>query len=32
VTGLAVGQWDLVVELSRDGARQFRSKNRVVLR
>jgi nitrogen fixation protein FixH len=31
VTGHAVGQWDVVVELSRDGARQFRTKNRVVL-
>ena len=27
----AVGQWDLVIELLRDGARQFRSRNRVVL-
>ena len=27
-----VGQWMLVVELSRDGARLFRSKNRVFLR
>lgn len=26
-----VGQWDLVIELSRDGARLFRSKNRVML-
>jgi len=25
------GQWDLVIELSRDGARMFRSKNRVFL-
>jgi nitrogen fixation protein FixH len=32
VTGSAVGQWDVVIELSRDGARKFRSKNRVVLR
>jgi nitrogen fixation protein FixH len=32
VTGAAVGQWDVVIDLSRDGARQFRSKNRVVLR
>ncbi len=26
------GQWDLVIELSRQGERQFRSKNRVILR
>lgn len=26
------GQWDLVIELSRHGDRQFRSKNRVILR
>ena len=32
VTGTAVGQWDVVIDLARDGARQFRSKNRVVLR
>jgi nitrogen fixation protein FixH len=32
VTGTAVGQWDVVIELSRDGVRRFRSKNRVVLR
>jgi nitrogen fixation protein FixH len=32
VTGAAVGQWDVVIELARDGARQFRSKNRVILR
>jgi nitrogen fixation protein FixH len=32
VTGMAVGQWDVVIDLSRDGARQFRSKSRVVLR
>jgi nitrogen fixation protein FixH len=30
-TGPAVGQWDVVIELSRDGARAFRSRNRVVL-
>lgn len=29
---LAAGQWDLVIELSRQGKRQFRSKNRIVLR
>jgi nitrogen fixation protein FixH len=28
----AGGQWDLVIELSRDGERLFRSKNRVWLR
>jgi nitrogen fixation protein FixH len=28
----AAGQWDLVLELARDGNRVFRSKNRVVLR
>jgi nitrogen fixation protein FixH len=28
----AAGQWDLVIELARDGARVFRSKNRVLLR
>jgi nitrogen fixation protein FixH len=32
VTGAALGQWDVVIELSRDGVRQFRSKNRLVLR
>jgi nitrogen fixation protein FixH len=32
VTGNAVGQWDVVIELSRDGARQFRTKNRVFVR
>jgi nitrogen fixation protein FixH len=31
-TGMAAGQWDVVIDLSRDGVRQFRSKNRVVLR
>jgi len=31
-TDAAAGQWDLVVELSRDGIRLFRSKNRIVLR
>ncbi len=29
---LAAGQWDLVIELSRHGARQFRSVNRIVLK
>jgi nitrogen fixation protein FixH len=29
--GPIAGQWDLVVELSRDGARLFRSRNRVVV-
>ncbi len=28
---LSAGQWDLVIELSRQGERQFRSKNRIVL-
>jgi nitrogen fixation protein FixH len=31
-TAAAAGQWDLVIELSRDGERLFRSKNRVWLR
>jgi len=31
-TGTAAGQWDVVIDLSRDGVRQFRSKNRVTLR
>jgi nitrogen fixation protein FixH len=31
VTGAAHGQWDVLIDLSRDGARQFRSKNRVIL-
>jgi len=31
-TAVAAGQWDLVLELARDGARVFRSKNRVMLR
>jgi nitrogen fixation protein FixH len=26
------GQWDLVIEFARDGVRQFRSRNRIVLR
>jgi nitrogen fixation protein FixH len=26
------GQWDLLIELARDGERQFRSRNRIVLR
>ena len=30
-TGTAAGQWDVVIELSREGARWFRSKNRIVL-
>ncbi len=29
---LAAGQWDLVIELSRHGERQFRSVNRIVLK
>jgi len=29
---VAAGQWDLVIELSRGGERQFRSKNRVILK
>jgi nitrogen fixation protein FixH len=29
---IAPGQWDLVIELSRQGDRQFRSRNRVVLK
>jgi nitrogen fixation protein FixH len=29
---VAAGQWDLVLELARDGTRVFRSKNRVMLR
>jgi nitrogen fixation protein FixH len=32
VTGAALGQWDVVIDLSRDGVRQFRSRNRVILR
>src|SRR5205807_10342283 len=28
----ATGQWDLVLELARDGKRVFRSRNRVLLR
>ena len=31
-TGAVVGQWALVIELSRDGQRLFRSKNRVFMR
>ena len=31
-TAAAAGQWDLVIELSRDGERLFRSRNRVWLR
>jgi nitrogen fixation protein FixH len=29
---LLAGQWDVLIDLSRDGARVFRSRNRVVLR
>jgi len=29
---IAAGQWDLVIELSRQGERLFRSKNRVVIK
>ncbi len=29
---ISAGQWDLVIELSRQGDRLFRSKNRVVIR
>ena len=29
---ISPGQWDLVIELTRQGERQFRSKNRIVLR
>jgi nitrogen fixation protein FixH len=28
---VAAGQWDLVIELSRQGERQFRSVNRIIL-
>ena len=31
-SGTLVGQWDLVIELSREGTRMFRSKNRIFLR
>ena len=31
-SGLAAGQWDLVIELSRQGEEMFRSRNRVVLK
>jgi nitrogen fixation protein FixH len=31
-TDVVAGQWELVLELSRDGARVFRSRNRVYLR
>jgi nitrogen fixation protein FixH len=31
-TDLVPGQWDLVIEISRQGQQLFRSKNRVVLR
>ena len=31
VTAPIAGQWELVIELSRDGARLFRSRNRIVL-
>jgi nitrogen fixation protein FixH len=30
--GAVIGQWDVVIELSRDGERVFRSRNRVMLR
>ncbi|MFK8253693.1 FixH family protein [Ancylobacter terrae] len=31
-TDVPPGQWDLVIELSRDGARQFRSTNRILVK
>ena len=31
-TDVAAGQWDIVIELSRQGDRLFRSKNRIVIR
>lgn len=31
-SGRVVGQWDLVIELSQDGALKFRSRNRLTLR
>jgi len=31
-TEAITGQWDVVIELSRDGERLFRSRNRIVLR
>lgn len=31
-TGRAVGQWDLVIELSQGGSPKFRSRNRLTLR
>jgi nitrogen fixation protein FixH len=31
-TAELVGQWDLVIDLSRDGERLFRSKNRIIIR
>lgn len=31
-TGIDAGQWDLVIDITRNGERVFRSKNRVVLR
>lgn len=31
-TGRVTGQWDLVIELSQDGAPKFRSRNRLTLR
>ena len=32
VVSPAPGQWDLVIELTRDGERLFRSKERIILR
>jgi nitrogen fixation protein FixH len=31
-TGPAAGQWDVVIDLARNGERLFRSRNRVILR
>jgi nitrogen fixation protein FixH len=31
LTPASAGQWDLVIELARDGTRVFRSKNRILL-
>jgi len=32
VSGPTAGQWDVIIELSRNGERQFRSRNRITLR
>ena len=31
-TGIDAGQWELVIDITRNGERVFRSRNRIILR